>query len=266
MRPGNQNNKRMRGRGRKAPNPLTRSYESNGPDVKIRGTATHIAEKYQQLARDAHASGDRVVSENYYQHAEHYLRIVAAAQPQTNQQSSSSHRSDADEDAGANQTESTKPVAAENAQPSETSEEQPQPVIGLDTPQPFIEEEPAKKAPRRSAKAAEQSEEDVDADGASDHEEDEDDDKPRRRTRGTRGRGLRRAASAPVAALPEEGGADGEVAEVAAAEGDGETAAPRAKRTPRVRTPRVPRSPRTPRTRRTKAADESAEAPEGAEG
>jgi hypothetical protein len=82
MRQGNQNSKRMRGRNRKGPNPLTRSYESNGPDVKIRGTALHIAEKYGQLARDAHSSGDRVAAENYYQHAEHYYRIIAAAQAQ----------------------------------------------------------------------------------------------------------------------------------------------------------------------------------------
>src|SRR6478736_8814702 len=80
MRPGQ--NKRMRGRnpGRKGPNPLTRSYESNGPDVKIRGTAQHIAEKYLQLARDAQSSGDTVVAENLLQHAEHYFRIIAAAQ------------------------------------------------------------------------------------------------------------------------------------------------------------------------------------------
>jgi hypothetical protein len=83
MRQGQQNNKRMRGRNRgKGPNPLTRSYESNGGDVKIRGTALHVAEKYVQLARDAQASGDRVASENYLQHAEHYYRIVAAAQAQ----------------------------------------------------------------------------------------------------------------------------------------------------------------------------------------
>lgn len=86
MRQGNQNNnKRMRGRNRgggKGPNPLTRSYESNGPDVKIRGTALHIAEKYGQLARDAHSSGDRIAAENYFQHAEHYYRIIAAAQAQ----------------------------------------------------------------------------------------------------------------------------------------------------------------------------------------
>jgi hypothetical protein len=82
MRQGQQNNKRMRGRNRKGPNPLTRSYESNGPDVKIRGTALHIAEKYGQLARDAQSAGDRVAAENYFQHAEHYYRIIAAAQAQ----------------------------------------------------------------------------------------------------------------------------------------------------------------------------------------
>ncbi len=72
----------MRGRNRKGPNPLSRSYESNGPDVKIRGTALHIAEKYIQLARDASSSGDRVAEQSYLQHAEHYFRIVAAAQAQ----------------------------------------------------------------------------------------------------------------------------------------------------------------------------------------
>jgi hypothetical protein len=79
MRPGQ--NKRMRGRNnRKGPNPLTRTYESNGPDVKIRGTAHHVAEKYLQLARDAQSSGDPVMAESYLQHAEHYFRLIAAAQ------------------------------------------------------------------------------------------------------------------------------------------------------------------------------------------
>ncbi|CAN7656810.1 DUF4167 domain-containing protein [Rhizobium sp. LjRoot254] len=96
MRPGQQ---KQRGRGRnssgggssnnnssnnnnqrKGQNPLTRTYDSSGPDVKIRGTAQHIAEKYMNLARDATSSGDRVMAENYLQHAEHYNRIIAAAQ------------------------------------------------------------------------------------------------------------------------------------------------------------------------------------------
>ena len=108
MRP-QQQNRRMRGRNnnnnnnnnnRKGPNPLTRSYESNGPDVKIRGSAQQIAEKYLTLARDAQSSGDRVMAENYLQHAEHYNRIIAAAQAQMPQQQQPFRdmRDDADED------------------------------------------------------------------------------------------------------------------------------------------------------------------------
>src|ERR671917_2311439 len=84
MRPNNQNKNRQRGRngGRKHVNPLSRNFESNGPDVKVRGNAAHVAEKYLQLARDAQSSGDSVMAENYLQHAEHYYRIVSAAQPQ----------------------------------------------------------------------------------------------------------------------------------------------------------------------------------------
>ena len=87
MRQGQQN-RRGRGRNRKAHhNPLTRSYESNGPDVKIRGTPSHIAEKYMSLARDALSSGDPVLAENYLQHAEHYNRIIMTVREQTAQQS-----------------------------------------------------------------------------------------------------------------------------------------------------------------------------------
>ena len=85
MRQGQQN-RRGRGRGRKPQNPMSRSYESNGPDVKVRGTAAHVAEKYMSLARDALSSGDIVAAESYLQHAEHYNRIVMAAQAQASQQ------------------------------------------------------------------------------------------------------------------------------------------------------------------------------------
>ena len=81
MRQGQQS-RRGRGRGRKTQNPLARNLESNGPDVKIRGTASHIAEKYAGLARDALSSGDTIMAENYLQHAEHYQRIIMAAQAQ----------------------------------------------------------------------------------------------------------------------------------------------------------------------------------------
>jgi hypothetical protein len=57
-----------------------RTFDSNGPEVKIRGSASNVYDKYLQLARDANASGDRVMAENYLQHAEHYYRIMAAQQ------------------------------------------------------------------------------------------------------------------------------------------------------------------------------------------
>ena len=92
----------MRGRSpsRRGPNPLTRSFESNGPDVKVRGTAQHVAEKYTQLARDAHVSGDRVAAESYLQHAEHYYRIIAAAHQaqQALQNGTADERDDDDDD------------------------------------------------------------------------------------------------------------------------------------------------------------------------
>ena len=87
MRQGQQN-RRGRGRGgRKPQSPLARNYESNGPDVKVRGTAVHVAEKYMSLARDAQASGDLVTAESYFQYAEHYNRIVMSAQAQAQVQS-----------------------------------------------------------------------------------------------------------------------------------------------------------------------------------
>ena len=55
-----------------------RNFDSNGPDVKIRGTAAHIFDRYCQLARDANAAGDRIAAENFLQHAEHYYRIMSA--------------------------------------------------------------------------------------------------------------------------------------------------------------------------------------------
>lgn len=53
-------------------------FDSNGPDVRLRGTAQQLFEKYLQLGRDATGAGDRVMAEGYFQHAEHYFRILNA--------------------------------------------------------------------------------------------------------------------------------------------------------------------------------------------
>ena len=59
-----------------------RTFDFSGPEIKIRGAASHVYEKYLQLARDANSGGDRVMAENYLQHAEHYYRIMTAQQAQ----------------------------------------------------------------------------------------------------------------------------------------------------------------------------------------
>jgi hypothetical protein len=83
------NIKRMRGRGHhQAPRhqhrnmPMNRNhvFDSNGPDVRLRGTSQQLFEKYLQLGRDATSAGDRVMAESYFQHAEHYFRILNAMQ------------------------------------------------------------------------------------------------------------------------------------------------------------------------------------------
>lgn len=70
------------------------NYDSNGPDVRIRGNAFQVFEKYQALARDAQASGDRIAAENYLQHAEHYYRIICQINEQEARQRPNGHRHD----------------------------------------------------------------------------------------------------------------------------------------------------------------------------
>ncbi|MBK9081538.1 MAG: DUF4167 domain-containing protein [Rhizobiales bacterium] len=141
MRPGQ--NKRMRGRnGRKGPNPLTRSYESNGPDVKIRGTAHHIAEKYLQLARDAHSSGDPVMAESYLQHAEHYFRLIAAAQTAQLQAQQGYQRPPGEQDADEDDDE-TGGVPDRFASPAERfPQQQPYQQQPFNAPQPQPQPQP----------------------------------------------------------------------------------------------------------------------------
>ncbi|MCB1682538.1 MAG: DUF4167 domain-containing protein [Alphaproteobacteria bacterium] len=78
MRHGTSNRRhRNRGNGgRRNNHQRTQVFDSNGPDVRIRGTAHQVCEKYLALAKDASSSGDWIMAENYYQHAEHYQRII----------------------------------------------------------------------------------------------------------------------------------------------------------------------------------------------
>lgn len=104
--------------------PLNRNhvFDSNGPDLRIRGTAQQLFEKYLQLGRDATSSGDRVMGEGYFQHAEHYFRIVSAMNQavaqQQQQQVAHQRRSNPEEGSGddgdtTENAEETRPVQVE---------------------------------------------------------------------------------------------------------------------------------------------------------
>ena len=79
----NTNSRRGRNRGNgKRHMPLrSQTFESSGPDGKIRGTAQQVFDRYLALARDAYSSGDPITAESYYQHAEHYHRLLSIDAP-----------------------------------------------------------------------------------------------------------------------------------------------------------------------------------------
>ena len=80
MRPPKSRSRNKSNRSRSVGNVINRVFESSGPEGKVRGTPQQIIDKFNQLARDAQLSGDRVAAENFQQHAEHYQRLLNTAQ------------------------------------------------------------------------------------------------------------------------------------------------------------------------------------------
>lgn len=135
MRPGP--HKRSRGRshhpnhpgpnGRKHLPLRLQTFDSNGPSVKIRGNAYQVFEKYITLAREAASAGDRIAAENFYQHAEHYFRIINAdggPQPQSMQRGNGEFEGGGEGDGQGQPGEGEQP---EVAMAGAEQQEQPQP-------------------------------------------------------------------------------------------------------------------------------------------
>ena len=99
-------------------------FDSNGPEVRIRGTAYQVCEKYLALAKDAAASGDRVLSESYLQHAEHYQRLVNSWADEDQRDHHAPHRDDVVDEYGR-----SKRFEAYTPQPSQQGSGQEQPVV-----------------------------------------------------------------------------------------------------------------------------------------
>lgn len=157
-----QHRNRARTRSRRQPNPANKVYESNGPDGKVRGTPQQIAEKYTQLGRDALAAGDTIKAENYFQHAEHYLRIIAAAQEQIQQRRAQQEQRRAEALARRRGNGSDAPQADDEAATAEPPSAE---VVVLPTDAPQPPAEPA-SAGSNTAETAEDSPQDATWDGA----------------------------------------------------------------------------------------------------
>jgi len=90
-----------------------RSFESNGPGVKLRGTASQVFDKYLALARDASSSGDRIAAENFYQHAEHYYRLHSAFNAERKQRESERQDGEDQRDEASSEDDNEEATASE---------------------------------------------------------------------------------------------------------------------------------------------------------
>ena len=133
------NNNRNKNNNRDSHSP-NRVYESAGPEGKVRGTPQQIIDKYQALARDYQLSGDRVMAENFLQHAEHYTRILVAAQEaqaerQAQQQANQAHQNagggQQPQQGGQNAGRGPQNGAAQAADPSDALSSDQPPADGL---------------------------------------------------------------------------------------------------------------------------------------
>lgn len=111
---GNPRRLRNRGNGKRHPGLRNQTFESNGPDGKIRGTAQQVLDRYLALARDATSAGDPITAESFFQHAEHYHRIMHAAEGYSGDRGGQPVRTSAHE--GDSNDDGTVQIAAGDAQ------------------------------------------------------------------------------------------------------------------------------------------------------
>lgn len=153
MRSSKQRSRNKNNRNRSVGNIVNRVFDSSGPESKVRGTPQQIIDKYNQLARDAQLSGDRVATENFQQHAEHYTRMLAEAmreqearreqqeaQQRERQQQRNGDRNDRDQ---------------QQQPPQQDMSNAPQPDMA-DAPQPDVVAKPAAKGQAADVIEAEQ--------------------------------------------------------------------------------------------------------------
>lgn len=195
-------------------NVRTQVFDSNGPEGRIRGNAHQVMEKYLAMARDASSQGDRVMAENFYQHAEHYFRLINAYNQNNGQRRPQNLSTPAGDQAelGAEDGE-----GEDQQQGAEQSAEGEAPVVVAQATEMVVEaQDESEQAPRPQRERAPRG------------------DRPPRGERAPRAPRAPQAESAPVEAAPAEASAPVEAAPAAAEQPE----APR-ERAPRRRAPRA---------------------------
>ncbi|RKF15080.1 DUF4167 domain-containing protein [Roseovarius spongiae] len=159
-------NKSNRNRSGSVGNVVNRVFDSSGPEGKVRGTPQQIIEKYNQLARDAQLGNDRIAAENFQQHAEHYLRLLGAAQKEQDARREQQERENRDRQAEKDRERAQRQERESNAPKSDPADA-PQPDIAdksapdgdaglVETPESQPPEKPKRpRKPRRKPDAAE---------------------------------------------------------------------------------------------------------------
>lgn len=186
MRSSKSRSRNKNNRSRPSGNIVNRVFDSSGPEGKVRGTPQQIIEKYNQLARDAQLANDRVATENFQQHAEHYLRLLSEAMREQEARREEQERQNRERQAERDRERQERMERQEResgsnkaqTQPQAQPQAQPQSGDPADAPQPDVFEQsaaetdsglvetpetkadakpkPARKPRRRPAKAEEQ--------------------------------------------------------------------------------------------------------------
>ncbi|MEM8937662.1 MAG: DUF4167 domain-containing protein [Pseudomonadota bacterium] len=162
-------------RRRQGVNP-NRALDSNGPEVRIRGTANQIYDKYINLARDASSAGDRIKAESYLQHAEHYFRLIRSMQPpqqQATPYTGEGEQPSVAEEPSADRTQSRAPAAAPSEEAPKAAESDKdaqqtsasEPDAGANDAEKDAEKKPRRRTRRRRVKATDEAGENAAASG-----------------------------------------------------------------------------------------------------
>ena len=154
--------KNNRNRQQQGGNVVNRVFDSSGPEGKVRGTPQQVIEKYNQLARDAQLSNDRVAAENFQQHAEHYLRLLSNAQREMDQRREEQERQNrerqAERDRERAERQERENSGKQDGDAAQDPSEAPQPdVVEAEADSGLVEtpesKPKAKRAPRRKPRA-----------------------------------------------------------------------------------------------------------------